>query len=165
MFQDESRFGTYTTLGRSWKPKGEDFEVKTKMGRESLYLFGAVAPSTGELFTRQYEKSDTESMKDFLLQFSPARRDRFVIMILDRAGWHTTEKVECPSNIVLVFLPPVSPQLNPIERLWKRIKTDYFHNRLHDSIEDVRRSIAAALASFTPESISSICNCDYIAGC
>ena len=62
VFQDESRFGTITTLGRSWKPVGEEFEVRMKLGRENLYLFGAVTPNTGELFTQIYEKSNTESM-------------------------------------------------------------------------------------------------------
>lgn len=165
VFQDESRFGTITTTGRAWKPKGTDFEVKTKIGRENLYLFGAVTPSTGELFTLTYAKSDTESMNDFISKYAASKPNRFIVMILDRAGWHTTRELKKPDNIALIFLPPVSPQLNPIERLWKSIKTDYFHNRLHDSIEDVKISIKRALASFMPQTVASICSCSYLREC
>ncbi|MBR4489634.1 transposase, partial [bacterium] len=66
------------------------------------------------------------------------------------------------SNLALIFLPPVSPQLNPIERLWKKIKTDFFHNRLHNNIEDIKRSIKRALASLCPQAIASICSCGYL---
>lgn len=145
VFQDESRFGTITTFGRSWKPKGQDFEVQAKLGRENLYLFGAVMPSTGELFAQIYDKSNTESMNDFIGKFAASNPDKFIIMILDRAGWHTTNGLKLPGNLALIFLPPVSPQLNPIERLWKKIKTDFLHNRLHNNIEDVKRSIKAAV--------------------
>lgn len=165
VFQDESRFGTITTLGRSWKPVGEEFEVRMKLGRENLYLFGAVTPSTGELFTQIYEKSNTESMNDFIRKFAASKPDRFIVMIMDRAKWHTTKELKTPKNITLIFLPPVSPQLNPIERLWKIIKADFFHNRLHDSIEDVQSSIMRALTSLTPKKIASICKCSYLNAC
>ncbi|MBQ7177753.1 MAG: transposase [Victivallales bacterium] len=65
-FQDESRFGTISSLGRAWKTWGRDFEVKTKTGRESLYLFGMVTPEDGRLFTQDYDNSNTEAMNDFL---------------------------------------------------------------------------------------------------
>jgi len=162
MFQDESRFGTLTTLGRAWKPKGVDYEVKTKMGRENLYVFGAVSPSTGELFTQDYEKSNTEGMNDFLKKLSERKPEKHLLLVLDRAGWHTTGKLECPANVTLLFLPPTSPQLNPIERLWKYLKNNFFHNLIHDHIEDVKTSIAKGLASLNQTAIASLCACDYI---
>jgi len=165
VFQDESRFGTITTLGRSWKPKGTNFEVCTKLGRESLYLFGAVTPITGELFTQTYEKSNTESMNDFISKFAASRPERFIVMILDRAGWHIANKLKKPDNLGLVYLPPVSPQLNPIERLWKKIKADFFHNRRHDTIADVEDSIKRAIDSLAPKEIASICACRYLEAC
>ena len=165
VFEDESRFGTLTSLGRSWKSKGADFEVRTKMGRESLYVFGTVTPCSGELFAATYEKSNTEAKNDFLKKFSARRAGRHVIMLLDRAGWHTTGKLEIPGNVSLVFLPPVSPQLNPIERLWKKIKTDIFHNRIHDKIADVRGVIDRALATLSNATVASICACSYLDAC
>ncbi len=164
-FQDESRFGTITSLGRAWKTRGRDFEVKTKIGRESLYLFGMVTPEDGRLFTQDYDKSNTEAMNDFLRKFSDSRPSKFVIVFLDRAGWHTSGKLEVPANLALVFLPPVSPQLNPIERLWKKIKTDFFHNRIHNGIEDVKNSIREALASLSTATIASLCACSYLKNC
>lgn len=165
VFQDESRFGTLTSPGRSWKRKGEDFNVRTKMGRENLYVFGAVTPGSGSLFTETCGKSNTEAMNDFLKKFSARKAGKHVVMLPDRAGWHATGKLETPENISLVFLPPVSPQLNPIERLWKKIKTDFFHNRIRDGIEDVKASVAKALATLTAMVVASICACSYLDAC
>lgn len=86
VFEYESKFGTYTSLGRFWKAKGEVFEVKTKMGRESLYLFGAVSPASGAPFTKAYERSNTEAMNDFINDFEATRPGKFIVMLLDRAG-------------------------------------------------------------------------------
>lgn len=135
------------------------------MGRENLYVFGAVAPGSVSLFAETYEKSNTEAMNDFLKKFSAQKAGRHVVMLLDRAGWHTTSKLEIPGNISLVFLPPVSPQLNPIERLWKKIKADFFHNRIHDGIEDVKASIAKALGTLTGTEVASVCACSYLDAC
>ena len=162
VFQDESRFGTLTSLCRSWKNKGSDFEIKTKMGRENLYTFGAVVPATGELLGLNYEKSNTNSMQAFLEEFSKFLAGRHILMILDRAGWHTTGKLKVPPNITLHFLPPTSPQLNPIERLWRHIKTNHFHNVIHNTIEDVKNSVSNGLRALTTTNVASICACGYI---
>lgn len=162
VFQDESRFGTLTSLCRSWKSKGTEFEVKTKMGRENLYAFGAVAPATGKLLVRNYEKSNINSMQAFLEEVSSSFAGHHVLMILDRTGWHTTGKLTVPSNITLHFLPPTSPQLNPIERLWRHIKTNHFHNVIHNTIEEVKSSISKGLSSLNATDVASICACAYI---
>ena len=59
------------------------------------------------------------AMNEFLAQFAatlPA--NEHAVMVLDRAGWHTARKLVVPSNVTLVWLPPYSPQLNPVERVW-----------------------------------------------
>jgi transposase len=154
-----------TSLCRSWKDKGVDFEVKIKMGRENLYTFGVIAPATGELFTRNYEKSNTAAMQEFLNEAATFFHGRHVLMILDRAGWHTTGKLKVPDNITLHFLPPTSPQLNPIERLWRHIKINHFHNVIHDTIEDVKASVSKGLHALTNAKVASICSCAYIEQC
>lgn len=132
------------------------------MGRENLYTFGAVVPATGELLALNYEKSNTNSMQAFLEEVSKFLAGRHILMILDRAGWHTTGKLKVPPNITLHFLPPTSPQLNPIERLWRHIKTNHFHNVIHNTIEDVKNSVSNGLRALTTTNVASICACGYI---
>lgn len=162
MFQDEGRFGTMTTLGREWKVKGEDFVVKVKQGRESMYSFAAVAPASGEIITESYEKSNTESMNNFLSKVATTTEGKRVLMILDRAAWHTTPKLSIPDSIKLLFLPPTSPELNPVEHLWKHIRTEGFHNIVFDTIQAVYSAVSEEFYTMKTEVLQSLCSCSYL---
>jgi transposase len=63
-------------------------------------------------------------------------KHKFVILILDGASSHTTKKLEIPTNIALVRLPPYSPELNPTEQIWRMLRGDYFGNRIFDNLDD-----------------------------
>lgn len=162
MFQDEGRFGTMTTLGREWKAKGEDFVVKVKQGRESMYSFAAVAPSTGEIIAASFEKSNTDSMDAFLDKVATVTRGKPILMILDRAAWHTTPKLSIPDSIKLLFLPPTSPELNPVEHLWKHIRTERFHNIVFDTIQAVYSAVFEEIHSLGKNALKALCACSYL---
>ena len=59
------------------------------------------------------------------------------VVILDRAGWHTSSKLEVPHNITLLPLPPRSPELNPVENLWQFMRDNWLSNRVFQSYEDI----------------------------
>jgi hypothetical protein len=59
------------------------------------------------------------------------------VPVLDRAGWHTAKKLVIPSNVTLVWLPPYSPQLNPVERLWLFLRERHLSHRLLDTYDAV----------------------------
>jgi len=162
MFQDEGRFGTMTTIGRQWCAKGEDFVVKTKQGRENMYSYAAVAPVTGTLVVSNHEKSNTEAMQEFLQKVALAVNNRPVLMIMDRAAWHTTQKLCAPKNISILFLPPTSPQLNPVEHLWKHIRTEYFHNLVFNTIGDVYNAVNDAVRELSSATMKTLCACSYL---
>jgi len=162
MFEDEGRFGTMTTIGRQWCEKGSDFIIKTKQGRENMYSYAAASPKSGHLIVGNYEKANTDTQKIFLELVSKACKNQYVLMFMDRAAWHTTDKLAIPDNIQLVFLPPTSPQLNPIEHLWKHIRTEYFHNIIFDSIANVYQALNDAVNSISEEKVKSLCACIYL---
>lgn len=162
MFQDEGRFGTMTTIGRQWCAKGKDFVVKTKQGRENMYSYAAVEPENGLLITGNHEKSNMEAMKIFLGNVAVAVNYRPVLMFMDRAAWHTSQKLTIPKNIKICFLPPTSPQLNPVEHLWKYIRTEKFHNVIFDTISDVYNAVADAISELSIENIKTLCACSYL---
>lgn len=83
------------------------------------------------------------------------------IMVLDNGAFHKAKKLSIPNNIVLIFLPPYSPELNPSEKIWAKFKRS-FTNKWFSSLEHVEDFISAELNSITTKEIISICSFSYI---
>jgi transposase len=66
------------------------------------------------------------------------------VLMLDRAGWHRTSKLQLPSNISLVHLPPASPELNPTENIWQHMHQSYLSNRVFRDYNDVVEASSSA---------------------
>ena len=74
---------------------------------------------------------NTDAMQIFLDHFAATiGDDEHVVMVLDRAGWHGSKALAVPANITLVPLPPYSPELNPVERVWLHLKERFLSHRL-----------------------------------
>jgi len=80
---------------------------------------------------------DTAAMNLFLAELSQAvAPGAHGIVLMDKAGWHTAGELRVPENLSLVFLPPYSPELNPIERLWLHLRDNrLFHCVFHTTEE------------------------------
>ena len=59
------------------------------------------------------------------------------LLILDRAGWHTTGKLDIPANISLLPLPPRAPELNPVENIWQFMRDNWLSNRIFKSFDKI----------------------------
>jgi transposase len=59
------------------------------------------------------------------------------VLLLDRAGWHTTRRLDVPRNITLIFLPSRSPELNPVEQIWQYIRANWLCNRVFDTYDEI----------------------------
>ncbi|MDP3114543.1 MAG: transposase [Candidatus Cloacimonadaceae bacterium] len=62
----------------------------------------------------------------------------------------------------MIYLPPYSPELNPIERLWKYMKTHFIHNRVFDSLKQMMAHMVDVFGDLTNETVSSLCHCSYL---
>ena len=84
-------------------------------------------------------------------------------MVLDGAGWHIAGDLAVPANMRLMFLPPYSPELNPVEHLWHHLREKHFANRLFDSMRTVTDQLSLALrrAELNPEMLRSMCGFGY----
>ena len=80
------------------------------------------------------------------------------------AGCYKSAELAVPDNITLVHLPPYSPELNPVERLWLALRTRTLSNRSFASIQDLEASAANALRAMTPRELRSICATPWLAG-
>jgi transposase len=164
MFEDEARFGRMSRPLACWAPLGTRPEVKTQMVREYDYAFGAVAPLTGQMDSLILPRCDTEMMRLFLEEVSRRHRHQHVLMFMDQAGWHTTQKLKLPDNITIDFLPARSPQCNPQEPVWKVLRRDFLGNRHFNSLEEVSEATAVGLHTLENNQtfLKGLCGFDWI---
>lgn len=97
----------------------------------------------------------------FLNEFSQSRPDELKAVVLDNGAFHKAKKLIIPENIILIFLPPYSPELNPAEKMWQKFKRN-FTNKLFNTIEDVEEFVCKQAQENTNESTKSICSYEYI---
>jgi transposase len=128
---------------------------------QSLYLFGAFSPITGDSFMLEMPNCNAANFQVFLDEFSVQNEDEFKIMVLDNGAFHKAKSLTIPQNIALIFLPPYSPELNPAEKIWAKLKRT-FTNRLFGSLETLSDFICEATKSINKPTIKSTCAFDYI---
>lgn len=158
MFMDEARFGRISDARRCWAPYGVRPSVSAQVIREFIYAYAAVSPSDGHLDALVLPEVNADSMSLFLQEVSENHKDDHVIMIMDRAGWHTAKGVHIPDNITLHWLPAYSPELNPVEHIWDEIREKWFHNRVFLSLDAVEDQLVISLAYLihTPDLVKSL---------
>lgn len=142
-FQDESRFGLMTHIGRCLTSKGVKPIVKYKHAFKNTFLYGAFSPIDGNSFIYEIEGTSSEIFFKYLQQLSEHRPRELMIVIIDNAGFHSLNQFsnEIPENIKLIRIPPYSPELNPSEKIWAYIK-QYYKNRFFDSLAEVKNWLA-----------------------
>jgi transposase len=134
MFQDEARFGRMSDPRACWVPAPLRPVVKTALVREYNYVFGAVCPQTGCIDYMVAENMKTENMSRFLKMVGKKHKNNFIIMVVDGASSHRSKDLSIPSNMALIMLPPYSPELNPVERVWNLLRRDYFANQYFETL-------------------------------
>ena len=85
-----------------------------------------------------------------------------ILMCCDGAAWHKSGTLEVPENIVLFHIPPYTPEMNPIEQIWKEIRKRGFRNEVFASLEKVVDRLCDTICSLTPNTIFSITGRDWI---
>lgn len=137
-FQDEARIGQKNGLVRQWARRGTRPRQPADQRYESAYLFGAICPARGVWAALAMPFADTAAMQAHLDEISrTVARGAHAVLLLDRAGWHTTDKLRVPKNITLILLPSRSPELNPVENVWQFMRDNWLSNRIFKSYDDI----------------------------
>jgi hypothetical protein len=108
---------------------------------------------------------DTAAMNLFLVELSQAvAPGAHGIVLMDKAGWHTASELRVPKNLSLVFLPPYSPELNPIERLWLHLRDNRLSHRVFQTTEAIIDSCCEAWNWLLTETgrIRSLCSYPWL---
>jgi transposase len=122
--QDESRFGLLTVRRRRLTASGAQPVGPVQHVFDWFYVYGAVAPATGERFFLELPYLNAETFQLFINAFAEAFPESLNILLLDNSGAHTAQRLRWPENVRAVWLPPYCPELNPIERVWRDVKDD-----------------------------------------
>ncbi len=158
--QDESRVGQQGSLTRIWAKKGTRPRKIKQQQFLSTYLYGAACPETGRSFCLILPYTNTDTMQLFLKELSKSiDKDKHAALIIDNAGWHTANHLNVPENITLVPLPPYSPELNPMEYVWKWIKDRYLFNRCYKDYDEIVECAAHGWNQFSSKQkvVKSLC--------
>jgi transposase len=144
-WQDEARVGQQGTLTRIWARRGTRPRAVRDHRFTSAYVFGAVCPDRGTGAAMIMPNADIEAMNMHLAEISCCvSAGSMALLILDRAGWHTSPKLKIPDNIALLPLPPYAPELNPVENIWAFLRGNFLSHRVYDNYEAVIRACADA---------------------
>lgn len=162
MFFDEGRFGMRTTLTKAWTEKGIPYTVKVQQGYQNFYVYSSVCHHDGSDFTLLMPEVNTQMMNIYLHELSNAFENSRIMLIMDQAGWHKSKDLKKYKNIEIIFLPPYSPELNPIERLWKWIKQTSIHNRIFSGISEMKDVFCAKYQKLNADDLERICSCSYL---
>jgi transposase len=120
--QDETRLGLLPVVRRRVTARGVQPVATVTYQFDNFYLYGAVEPSTGAHFFLELPYLNSRAFQVWLDGFAAAFPDSVNVLVLDNGAGHKAKAVRWPVNVVPVFLPPYSPELNPIERLWRDLK-------------------------------------------
>jgi transposase len=128
---------------------------------QAFWLYGAVEPATGDAFFLQFSHVDADCYQRFLDEFAQQFPDSLNILQVDNGRFHTSKDLQIPDNIILLFQPPYSPELNPIERLWQHLKAG-FKWVSFKTLEQLQTQLDQSLNDLTPEVIASVTGYDFI---
>ena len=132
-------------LSSGWIRKGKEYEVKTNSGRQRVNINGAIEMKTLNVVSRSCKRVNGSSMCDLLrairLKHPKARK---IHLILDNAPYNKSNQVRDLARelkIKILYLPAYSPNLNPIERLWKFMKKEVMANRYYPDLETFQKEL------------------------
>jgi len=153
-FEDEVHFQRTTSIIRSWYLKGSKPEIKSPAVKEKNSFMGAMGADNGQLITMEAEQFNAISFRNFIKRvLKMAKTKKKIILVLDNARFHHAKinKVfikQIKRRLKLLYLPSYSPELNPIESLWKKTRRGVTHNRYFESKDEQRNCLKRFFRKF-----------------
>jgi hypothetical protein len=158
--QDETRLGLQPVLRRRITARGVQ-PVATVWPRfDNFYLFGAVEPTTGDSFFLELPLLNSRMFQLWLDDLAQTFAASFNILVLDNGAFHTAKALRWPPNVAAVPLPPYSPELNPIERLWRDLK-DQVADTMAQTLDDLSDTVCRLIQGYSQAALKSLTGFAY----
>jgi hypothetical protein len=159
--QDESRLGLHERVRRRLTARGVKPLQRLFPRYESVWLFAAVEPTTGASLELEMPALDVPCVQAFVDEFSEHFPESLNLLVWDGAPAHLAHALKIPSNVLLIQLPPYSPELNPVERLWEDLRYR-LGSELPRSLSALKERAAELIRAYSPEQLASLCGYDYL---
>ena len=162
--EDETRFGQQGTLTRVWAKTGSRPRVVRKTQYGFVYVLVATCAETGQAEDLIAPRLDTTIVNLFFAQLSATlESDVQAGLVWDGAGYHRSRGLICPSSITLVSLPPYSQELNPVENLWRDLRSHHWSNRRYGTVDDLFDAAETTWRAtcLDPDRIRTVCRAPY----
>lgn len=136
-----------TTRSKVWIRKGKEKHIKSNTGRSRINLNGIYNPATQDILVHESKTINAESTIEFFKQiedYYEATKIKRIRIIVDNAKYYknkTVKKYIETSRIELLFLPPYSPNLNLIERVWKLLRKKVINSHYYDTFDKFRNAV------------------------
>lgn len=165
LFGDEASFPQWGTLTYTWARRGQQPTVKTSGKRKGYKVFGLIEYFTGRFFYQGQEGRLNSTAYTAFLTRVLEQTTQPIILIQDGAKYHTSAETKAffaqqRARLEICQLPTYSPDYNPIEKLWKKIKQQETHLHYFPTFEALTEKVEQALLTFAniPEAILTLCS-------
>jgi hypothetical protein len=127
---------------------------------DNFYLFGAVEPTTGDSFFLELPLLNSAMFQLWLDDFAQTFATSFHMLVLDNGAFHTAKTLRWPPNVAAVPLPSYSPELNPIERLWRDLK-DHLAGTAVKTLDDLSDTVCRLIQHYSQTALQSLTGFAY----
>jgi len=131
--------------------------VKYQHSYQYVWIWGSFSPITGNAFYWETPIVNNQIFESYLKELSLLNTRELKVIVIDNAGFHACQNITIPDNILLINIPPYSPELNPAEKIWKWMK-DRIAMKFFEQISDLQSKITEVINLLDKETIRSITN-------
>ena len=160
-WQDEMRVGQQGSLSRIWAKTGTRPRAIRQQQYLSTYIFGAACPDKDKSCALILPTVNMDMMQLHLYEISKqVDENHHALILMNRAAWHTTEKLVLPPNLSIIPLPPYSPELNPMEQLWQQLRKLKLSNACYEHYDGIVNACVEAWNMFVSEedNVKKLCS-------
>lgn len=146
-----------------WAERGSSPRAVRQTEYKWGYVFGAVNPLTGQSSALIAPTVNTKLMNVHLRMIAQeAGQEVHVVLVLDGAGWHKAKELCVPASMALLLLPPYSPELMPMERVWQWMRQHDLSNRVFKDEHAIDRACKDSWTKLTPERLKTITHTQWL---
>ncbi|WP_308533715.1 transposase [uncultured Peptoniphilus sp.] len=116
----------------------------------------------GENFFLLLPYCNTDSMNVFLEELAKEYKEDKILLVCDGATWHKSKGLKIPENIEIIHISPYTLEMNPIEQIWKQIRSMKFKNEFFNSLADIVNRLCGTMNNLTKEMVKSIIHRDWL---
>jgi len=169
LFEDEFSLSNTATLSYAWGIKGNQPVIDCKQRqRERQTTFGSLNISTGQITINFADKGNYKSFRKHIKKLLRIYRESGkIVLIVDNVRYHHAKLlkkfIEKNPKIEMMYLPPYSPELNPIERVWWYMRKSITHNRFLMTLKDRKMKFWQMFSHFLKpnDKLLTVCNVNY----